>query len=406
MDRFQSLNAPTYFDGSNYVFWKVHMPAFLCAIDETMWDFVENGYVKPTTAKSKWDKAILALVNANSKAINAIFCGVSIDEFHRISHVKAAKEVWTIFETTYEGIKKVKDTKLQMHTTWFEEVKMSDDESFDSFYGRLNEIVIAKLNLGEKIENTKVVRKILRSLPKNFRAMVTAIEENKDLDEIKIQELIGSLQTYELRLPFHKSSKSLTLKTINEKMGDSFDEDDVEKEVAFLAKKFQKFLKMKNNGKSFGKEKYSSSKNDKREFKNKDGKDSSLTQGIVCYECNNHGHLKKECPNYLIGKGKVLATTLSDLESSNFDVEGECDSEGNYLAFMEITTVDFRDDLSDLVDELGVHFEGEKVDDLEDKDVYLNEGEKNLQEVYDVLLEDCDKYAKVAKNAIKKMKKV
>ena len=406
MDRFQSLNAPTYFDGSNYVFWKVRMPAFLCAIDETMWDFVENGYVKPTTAKSKWDKAILALVNANSKAINAIFCGVSIDEFHRISHVKAAKEVWTIFETTYEGIKKVKDTKLQMHTTWFEEVKMSDDESFDSFYGRLNEIVIAKLNLGEKIENTKVVRKILRSLPKNFRAMVTAIEENKDLDEIKIQELIGSLQTYELRLPFHKSSKSLTLKTINEKMGDSFDEDDVEKEVAFLAKKFQKFLKMKNNGKSFGKEKYSSSKNDKREFKNKDGKDSSLTQGIVCYECNNHGHLKKECPNYLIGKGKVLATTLSDLESSNFDVEGECDSEGNYLAFMEITTVDFRDDLSDLVDELGVHFEGEKVDDLEDKDVYLNEGEKNLQEVYDVLLEDCDKYAKVAKNAIKKMKKV
>ena len=87
-------------------------------------------------------------------------------------------------------------------------------------------------------------------------------------------------------------------------------------------------------------------------------------------------------------------------------MEGECDSEGNYLAFMEITTVDFRDDLSDLVDELGVHFEGEKVDDLEDKDVYLNEGEKNLQEVYDVLLEDCDKYAKVAKNAIKKMKKV
>ena len=87
-------------------------------------------------------------------------------------------------------------------------------------------------------------------------------------------------------------------------------------------------------------------------------------------------------------------------------MEGECDSEGNYLAFMEITTVDFRDELSDLVDELGIHSEGEKVDDLEDKDVYLNEGEKNLQEVYDALLEDCDKYAKVAKNAIKKMKKV
>ena len=128
--------------------------------------------------------------------------------------MKAAKEVWTILETTYEGTKKVKDTKLQVLTTRFEEVKMSHDEPFDSFYGRLNEIVIAKLNLGEKIEDAKVVRKILRSLPKSFRSKVTAIKESKDLDEIKIQELIRSLQIYELGLPSHKSSKSLALKTI------------------------------------------------------------------------------------------------------------------------------------------------------------------------------------------------
>ena len=48
------------------------MCAFLCVIDEMMWDSVENGYVRPTTTKSEWDKAALALTNANSKAINAI----------------------------------------------------------------------------------------------------------------------------------------------------------------------------------------------------------------------------------------------------------------------------------------------------------------------------------------------
>ena len=320
--------------------------------------------------------------------------------------MKAAKEVWTILETTYEGTKKVKDTKLQMITTRFEEVKMSHDEPFDSFYGRLNEIVIAKLNLGEKIEDAKVVRKILRSLLESFRSKVTTIEESKDLDEIKIQELIRSLQIYELGLPSHKSNKSLALKTINERISDSSDEEDVEKEVAFLAKNFRKFLKIKNNGKSFGKGKFLSSKNDKREFKKKDGKDSSSTQGIVCYECNGHGHLKKECPNYLRGKGKVFTTTLSDSKSSNSDAEGEYDSEGNYLAFMAIIAVDSRDKLCNLDDELSVHSEGEEVDDSEDEDVCLNEGEKNLQEVYDTLLEDCDKYAKVAKNAIKKMKKI
>ena len=159
-------------------------------------------------------------------------------KFHIISHVKTTKETWTILETTYKGTKKVKDTKFQMLTTRFEKVKMSNDESFDSFYGRLNEIVIAKLNLGEKIEDANVVRKILRSLPKSFRAKVTAIKESKDLDEIKIQEHIGSLQTYELGLPSHKSSKSIALKTINEKIGDSSYEDNVEKEVALLAKNF------------------------------------------------------------------------------------------------------------------------------------------------------------------------
>ena len=82
--------------------------------------------------------------------------------------MKTAKEAWTVLKTTYERTKKVKDTKLQMLTTQFEEVKMSDDKSFNSFYGRLNEIVIAKLNLREKIEDAKVVRKVLRSLPKSF----------------------------------------------------------------------------------------------------------------------------------------------------------------------------------------------------------------------------------------------
>ena len=143
-------------------------------------------------------------------------------------------------ETTYEGTKKVKDTKLQMLSTRFEELKMSEDESFDSFYEKLNELVIGKLKLGEKTADSKIVRKILRSLSESFRAKVTAIEESKDLDEIKVQELIGSLQTYELSLPSQRKSKYLALKTINERVEaqDSSDEDEVEKDVAYLVKNF------------------------------------------------------------------------------------------------------------------------------------------------------------------------
>ena len=134
----------------------------------------------------------------------------------------------------------MKNTKLQMLITGFEELKISEDESFDSFYSKLNEVVVSKFNLGEKREDSKIVRKILRSLPESFHAKVTAIEESKDLDDIKVQELIGSLQTYELSLPNQRKSKSLILKTVNERVDvhDSSDDDVVEKDVAYLAKNF------------------------------------------------------------------------------------------------------------------------------------------------------------------------
>ena len=82
------------------------MRAFLCSIDESIWDAVEIGWTRPEEAKSTWDKAALAASNANSKALNAIFCGVSPDEFHRISHITVAKEAWEILETTYEESKR------------------------------------------------------------------------------------------------------------------------------------------------------------------------------------------------------------------------------------------------------------------------------------------------------------
>ena len=73
--------------------------------------------------------------------------------------------------------------------------------SLSTFNSKLNEVIVKKFNLGEKTKDSKIVRKILRSLPESFHAKVTAIEESKDLDDIKVQELIGSLQTYELSLP-------------------------------------------------------------------------------------------------------------------------------------------------------------------------------------------------------------
>ena len=140
--------------------------------------------------------------------------------------------------------------------------------SLSTFNSKLNEVIVKKFNLGEKTEDSKIVRKILRSLLESFRAKVTAIEESKDLDDIKVQKLIGSLQTYELSLPNQRKSKSLALKIVNEKVDvhDSSEDDIVEKEVAYLTKNFRKFLKFKNSGRFGDKGKFQSLGKEKREF--------------------------------------------------------------------------------------------------------------------------------------------
>ena len=70
---------------------------------------------------------------------------------------------------------------------------MSDDESFDEFYAKLNDIIKSTYNLGKIYDQPKIVRKILRSLTEDFRLKVTAITKSKDVDSIPVDELVGFL---------------------------------------------------------------------------------------------------------------------------------------------------------------------------------------------------------------------
>ena len=109
---------------------------------------------------------------STAKHLNALFSAITNEEFKKISSIEFAKEAWTILQTTYEGTKAVKDSKLQRLTMSFEEIKMKEDESFDEFYAKLKDIVNSTFNLGETIPGPKIVRKMLRSLPKRFHAKI------------------------------------------------------------------------------------------------------------------------------------------------------------------------------------------------------------------------------------------
>ena len=202
---------------------------------------------------------------------------------------------------------------------------MSDDECFDEFYAKLNDIVNFTYNLGEIYDQPKIVRKILRFLTKDFRLKVIAITESKDVDSIPVDELIGSFQSYELDLPKTKKSKSMALKSVHHVDGNGFDDELFATKIAYLAKNFRNFLK-NNNKRARGKNNAEprnfrrnepTKVNNTEKPKEKVGQTSNNSMDQQCFGCQGYGHMKSECPTFLRSKGKVMAITLSDDEVSD-----------------------------------------------------------------------------------------
>ena len=118
--------------------------------------------------------------------MNALFSAITNEEFKKISSTETIKEVWTILQTSYEGTKVVKDSKLQRLTTSFEGIKMEEDESFNKFYAKLKDIVNSAFNLGETIPEPKIVRKVLRSL----KAKSSDTDESSNNEDSKMKSYI------------------------------------------------------------------------------------------------------------------------------------------------------------------------------------------------------------------------
>lgn len=179
----------------------------------------------------------------------------------------------------------------------FEKIKMLKNETFNEFYDRISDLHNSMINLGKKVSDTKLIKKILRSLPKRFRIKVTTIEESKDLVNMKIEKLVRSLLTYELSLPPVKKAKSITLKSSKGKSKNSpkeeFDDDDG---IAMFARIIIDLLNSKGDLEVTEQEEVETKKTD--------------LYGPKCVECSGFRHIQADCGNLKQAK-KVLHATLS-----------------------------------------------------------------------------------------------
>ena len=231
----------------------------------------------------------------------------------------------------HEGTKVVKINKLQQLTSRFESIKMFDDETFDEFYVKLNDMVNSTFNLGEVYDQPKVVRKIVRSLTEDVRPKVTTITKSKDVDTILVDALVGFLQSYESNLPKTNKSKSMALKYIDDVDDSEFDDEISSTQIAYLAKNFRNLFR--NNNRRVRNRNNANTKNVKKNEANKNKNFEKSIDRVVqffnnslgqqYFGCQGYGHLRSECRTYLRSKGKVMAVTLSNDEVSDHKSESD-----------------------------------------------------------------------------------
>ncbi|CAL8130770.1 unnamed protein product [Prunus armeniaca] len=309
MDRASgSIAHPPYFDGNNYGAWKAKMKSFLWSLDERVWSTVVHGFPKPTKTIGKGDEETTVL---------------------------KTREEWTTAEVTHS-------TNNQKGLLMKEQI-LSREPSFKC----------TLYSLGEKIPEDRVVKKILRSLPQQFQPKITAIEEIRDLNTLKVQELIGSIQTYEMKhLPL-KKSKNVAFKVVNEEDDEHSNEDCSDEELTILTRRFMNFLK-------------------NQDPRSRDSK--------------GYGHISSECANTLKkqkdGKNKAMHTTWSDSEL-------ECENDEKTVALITTVSLDESREDDDCTG-INIEFIMNKYDDLLAASQKLSKQNSELvKEVAVLKLENC-----------------
>ncbi|TYK02457.1 gag-proteinase polyprotein [Cucumis melo var. makuwa] len=323
-------------DGKNYSYWKPQMIFFIKTLDGKAWRALVAGYDPPMITVNgvsvpkpevDWTDAEEQASVGNARALNTIFNGVDLNVFKLINSCSTAKEAWKTLEVACEGTSKVKISRLQLITYKFEALRMTEDESVSDYNKRVLEIANESLLLGEKIPDSKLVRKVLRSFPKKLDMKVTATEEAHDITTLKLDELFGSLLTFEMATANRESKKGKGIAFKSTHVGGEAvsntesNMDDIEEEMMMaLPGGTMKIL---------------------IEEVMVISRKRKVTEGFFkCRECGGVGHYQAECPTYLRKQKKNFRVTLSDEESGD-----SRDDDRNINAFtIRITDVNSNDD--------------------------------------------------------------
>src|ERR1044072_1635108 len=197
---------PPIFDGEKFEYWKDRIESFFLGFDIDLWDIVVEGYEHPKDAegkaisKSKMTDDQKKAFKDHHKARTILLNAISYAEYEKITDKETAKSIFDSLQMTHEGNSQVKETKALALIQKYEAFRMEEEESVETMFSRF-QMLVARLRVLDKGYSTADhVKKIIRSLPKKWRPMVSALKLAKDLNQISLEELISSLRSHEIEL--------------------------------------------------------------------------------------------------------------------------------------------------------------------------------------------------------------
>ncbi|KAI4380015.1 hypothetical protein MLD38_006249 [Melastoma candidum] len=187
--------------------------------------------------------------------------------------------------TMYVGTIQIRETKMNILVHQYENFSMKSDETVQQMYERLTLLVNALEHLEKSFTNGELVRKVLRTLPRSWKAKKMAIEEARDFTTLPLEQLMSSLISYEIDKSSRPDIKPVTVafkatREIAEASDDDTEaETDTDDELAMITKRLLKFASKHRFNKNKGERKRHSKQLELR-----------------CFECNTKGHIKTDCP--------------------------------------------------------------------------------------------------------------